>query len=52
MKTTPGAKWGMHTDREVGWTVLPTNLQASPEHGIDLRSHDPERSYNQSYVNS
>ena len=52
MKTTPKEKVQMHMGCKTGWVFFLTNLKAWLEHGIDLRSHDPKKSYRQSYVNS
>lgn len=52
MKTTPESKWGMHKGCLQGWTFFLANLKAYLEHGIDLRGHDPKRSYRQDYINS
>jgi uncharacterized protein YndB with AHSA1/START domain len=52
MKTSPKDKWAMHKGCETGWTFFLTNLKSYLEHGIDLRSHDREKSYKQNYVNS
>lgn len=52
MGTTPKAKIEMHMGCQQGWTFFLTNLKAFLEHGLDLRSHDPRKSYRQGYVNS
>ena len=52
MKTTPEPKWSMHKGCETGWTFFLANLKAFLERRIDLRSHDPKKSYAQGYVNS
>jgi len=52
MKTDPKSKWNFHRGCIQGWTFFLTNLKAHLEHGLDLRSHDPNRSYRQDYVNS
>lgn len=52
MKTTPKARWTMHRGCIQGWTFFLANLKSYLEYGIDLRSHDPARSYKQDYVNS
>ncbi|MBU0983041.1 MAG: SRPBCC domain-containing protein [candidate division Zixibacteria bacterium] len=52
MKTSPEMKWNMHRGCITGWTFFMTNLKAYLEHGIDLRGHDPKKSYKQNYVNS
>lgn len=52
MKTTPKDRWAMHKGCETGWTFFLANLKAYLEHGIDLRSHDPKKSYRQGYINS
>lgn len=51
MKNTPQGRV-MYTGCMQGWTFFLTNLKSWLEHGIDLRSHDPKRSYRQNYVNS
>ncbi|MEE8575775.1 MAG: SRPBCC domain-containing protein [candidate division Zixibacteria bacterium] len=52
MKTTPKAKWEMHRGCIQGWTFFLANLKNYLENGIDLRSHDPKRSYQQDFMNS
>ena len=52
MKTDPISKWNMHRGCIQGWTFFLTNLKSYLEHGIDLRSHDPKRSYKQDFINS
>lgn len=52
MKTTDEAKWSMHRGCMSGWTFFLTNLKSVLEHGVDLRSRDPKRSYRQDFVNS
>jgi uncharacterized protein YndB with AHSA1/START domain len=52
MLTTPQMKWAMHKGCEVGWAFFLTNLKSFLENGIDLRSHDPKKSYKQGYLNS
>jgi uncharacterized protein YndB with AHSA1/START domain len=52
MKTGPQSKWYMHKGCATGWTFFLTNLKAYLEHGIDLRGHDPKRSYRQDFINS
>lgn len=52
MATTPIAKIQMHMGCQQGWTFFLTNLKAFLEHGLDMRSHDPRKSYRQGYVNS
>ncbi len=52
MRTSPESKWSMHRGCIQGWTFFLANLKAYLEHGIDLRSHDPKRSYRQDYINS
>jgi len=52
MKTDPGSRVTMHLGCQVGWTFFLANLKAYLEHGIDLRGHDPRRSYRQGYINS
>ena len=52
MKTTPRMKVAMHMGCKTGWVFFLTNLKAFLEHGVDLRSHDPQKSYNQNYLNS
>lgn len=51
MKKSPKGRV-MHTGCMQGWTFFLTNLKSYLEQGIDLRSHDPKRSYRQNYVNS
>ena len=52
MKTGARDKVNMHMGCKEGWTFFLTNLKSFLEHGIDLRSHDPGKSYRQSYINS
>lgn len=52
MSTSPKSRVHMHMGCKTGWVFFLTNLKAWLEHGVDLRSHDKKRSYNQSYVNS
>ncbi|HWR82653.1 MAG TPA: SRPBCC domain-containing protein [Candidatus Deferrimicrobium sp.] len=52
MKTTPKARWEMFVGCKEGWTFFLTNLKCYLEHGIDLRSHDPQKCYRQGFVNS
>lgn len=33
-----------------GWVTLLLNLKAALDHGIDLRNHDPERTWERGYV--
>lgn len=51
MKNSPKGRL-LHTGCMQGWTFFLTNLKCWLEHGIDLRSHDPRRSYRQNFVNS
>ena len=52
MKTGPKDRVNMHMGCKTGWVFFLTNLKSYLEHGIDLRSHDKKRSYNQNFVNS
>jgi uncharacterized protein YndB with AHSA1/START domain len=52
MKTTPESKWNMHRGCIQGWTFFLTNLKSFLDHGIDLRSRDPDKSYRRNFVNS
>ncbi|MDX9856548.1 MAG: SRPBCC domain-containing protein [candidate division Zixibacteria bacterium] len=52
MKTGPKDRVHTHMGCKTGWVFFLTSLKAYLEHGIDLRSHNPRRTYNQSYVNS
>ena len=52
MKTSDTDKWRMHRGCIQGWTFFMTNLKSYLEHGIDLRSHDPGKSYKKDFVNS
>ena len=52
MKTTPKDKVTMHLGCREGWTFFLVNLKSWLEHGIDLRGHNPRKSYRQNYVNS
>ncbi|MCB2230828.1 SRPBCC domain-containing protein [bacterium] len=52
MSTSPKSRVHMHMGCKTGWVFFLTNLKAYLEHGIDLRSHDRRKTYNQSYVNS
>ena len=52
MKTGPKDKIYWHMGCRAGWTFFLTNLKAYLENGIDLRSHNPRRSYKQGFVNS
>lgn len=51
MKTSPNDKVSMHLGCQTGWTFFLANLKAWLEHKIDLRGHDPSRSYRQGYIN-
>lgn len=50
--TTPEDGLAVHNGCETGWTFFLANLKAYLEQGIDLRSHDPKKSYLQGYINS
>lgn len=52
MKETPQAKVNWHMGCRNGWVFFLTNLKAYLEKKIDLRSHDPKKTYLQGYVNS
>lgn len=52
MRTSPKQKIEMHLGCKTGWVFFLTNLKAYLEHGLDLRSHDPRRSYRTGYLNS
>jgi len=52
MRTTPKSKWEMHRGCIQGWTFFLANLKSYLENGIDLRSHDPKKSYRQVFINS
>ena len=52
MKTTPKYRISMHMGCREGWAFFMANLKAFLEYGIDLRSHNPRRSYRQGYLNS
>ncbi len=52
MPTSPKSKWEMHRGCLQGWTFFLANLKAYLEHGVDLRGHDPKKSYRQDYINS
>lgn len=52
MKTDNKSKVTMHLGCRNGWTFFLTNLKSYLEYGKDLRSHDPNKSYKQQYVNS
>jgi uncharacterized protein YndB with AHSA1/START domain len=52
IKTDPKSRYVMHRDTLQGWTFFLTNLKSWLEHGIDLRSHDPGRSYREGYINA
>lgn len=52
MKTGPKDRVHMHMGCKTGWVFFLTNLKGYLEHGVDLRSHDSRKSYNQHYVNS
>jgi hypothetical protein len=51
MKINPATRVIMHIVGKTGWVFSLTNLKSYPERGIDLRSRDPRRCYNQGYVN-
>ena len=52
MKTSEKDKTAMHMGCKQGWTFFLTNLKSYLEHGIDLRSHNPKRSYREHFINS
>ena len=52
MKDTPDARINWHMGCRNGWVFFLTNLKAYLEKKIDLRSHDPKKTYLQGYVNS
>ncbi|MFZ1685169.1 MAG: SRPBCC domain-containing protein [Candidatus Zixiibacteriota bacterium] len=52
METTPKAKVEWHMGCKNGWVFFLANLKAYLEHGVDLRTHNPRRSYKQDFVNS
>jgi uncharacterized protein YndB with AHSA1/START domain len=52
MGTSPKDRWVMHRGCIQGWTFFLANLKSYLEHGIDLRDHDPKKSYKQDFVNS
>ncbi len=52
MKTGPNDKWNMHMGCRIGWTFFLANLKAYLEHGIDLRSQDPKKTWKEHYINS
>ncbi len=52
MKTDPKSRINMHMGCKQGWTFFLTNLKSYLEHGVDLRSHDPNRCYKRNYINS
>ena len=52
MKTGPRDKVYWHMGCKNGWTFFLANLKAYLEHGIDLRSRDPKKSYRQGFINS
>ncbi|MBD3403346.1 hypothetical protein GF420_10660 [candidate division GN15 bacterium] len=52
MNTTPKEKVQMHMGCRTGWVFFLANSKAWLEHGVDLRSHDPKKSYRQSDINS
>ena len=52
MKTSSKQKIEMHMGCKTGWAFFLANLKAYLEHGIDLRSHEPRKSYRTGYLNS
>ncbi|MEW5794736.1 MAG: SRPBCC domain-containing protein [Candidatus Zixiibacteriota bacterium] len=52
MKASPRDRVQMHLGCREGWAFFLSNLKAFLEHGVDLRSHDPAKSYRQGFVNS
>jgi hypothetical protein len=44
----PAAEW---EEVHAGWVSVLMTLKAAADHDIDLRSHDPQRSWDQGYVN-
>lgn len=52
MLTTEKSKWEMHKGCAEGWTFFLANLKSYLENGIDLRSHEKERSYRAGFINS
>lgn len=39
-------------ENRAGWVSVLLNLKAQADHGIDLRNHDPERTWAQGYVDN
>lgn len=52
MKKTEKSRVMWHMGCRNGWVFFLTNLKAYLEHGVDLRSHDPKKTYKDGYVNS
>lgn len=52
MTTSPRMKVNMHMGCKEGWAFFLANLKSWLEHGVDLRDHNPKRSYVQGYINS
>jgi uncharacterized protein YndB with AHSA1/START domain len=45
----PKEEW---TDRKAGWISVLMALKAAIDHGVDLRNHDPARTWDQRFVES
>ncbi len=52
MGTLPKDRWEMRRGCAQGWVFFLANLKSYLEHGIDLRSHGPKRSYLKGFVTS
>lgn len=52
IKTDEASKWSVHRGCIQGWTFFMANLKSYLEHGIDLRDHDPKRTYKDDFINS
>jgi uncharacterized protein YndB with AHSA1/START domain len=40
------------SDNRAGWVSVLLNLKARADHGIDLRNHDPRRTWSEGYVDN
>jgi uncharacterized protein YndB with AHSA1/START domain len=45
----PGEEWA---ENRAGWVSVLLNLKALADHGVDLRNHDPRRTWSGGYVDN
>lgn len=48
--TEEGVSEASWTENRPGWVSVLLSLKAAADHGVDLRNHDPERSWESGYV--